>query len=91
MNIAMRAFGANPRDPDIAVYLAYLYLRTVPAQAETARQLAMHAITVSGSQRAARPDDWDTLAVANALECGGAAEDYQPRRQILGLGFESNQ
>ncbi len=66
-NIELRAFGANPRDPDIAVYLAFLHLKTIPAQPETARQLAMHAIAVSGSQRSARPDDWNTLAIASAL------------------------
>jgi hypothetical protein len=66
-NLELRAFGANPRDPDIASYLAFLHLRMIPAQPETARQLAMHAIVVSGSQRAARPDDWNTLAVASAL------------------------
>ncbi|HEY2865140.1 MAG TPA: hypothetical protein VGK37_16075 [Casimicrobiaceae bacterium] len=66
-NLELKAFGANPRDPDIAGYLAFLHLRMFPAQPETARQLAMHAIVVSGSQRSARPDDWNTLAVASAL------------------------
>jgi len=67
VNIELRAFGANPRDADIAGYLAYLHLRTSPLQPETARQLAVHAIAVSGSRRAARSDDWATLAVASAL------------------------
>lgn len=66
-NLQLKAFGANPRDPDIAAYLAFLHLKMIPAQPETARQLAMHAIVVSGSQRTARPGDWNTLAVASAL------------------------
>jgi serine/threonine protein kinase len=67
LNIELRAFGANPHDPDIASYLALLHIRTHPAQPETARQLALYAISVSGSQRSARFGDWDTLAVASAL------------------------
>jgi hypothetical protein len=66
-NIELRAFGANPHDPEIAAYLAYLYLRADPVQAETARQLALHAIVVSGSRRSTRASDWGVLAVASAL------------------------
>jgi len=67
LNIELRAFAANPHDPDIASYLALLHTRTHPAQPETARQLALYAISVSGSQRSVRFGDWDTLAVASAL------------------------
>ena len=67
VNVELQAFGANPRDPDIAVYLAYLHLRMNPVQPETARQLALYAIFVSGSQRSIRFGDWNTLAVASAL------------------------
>ena len=67
INVELRAFGANPRDPDIAGYLAFLHLQIYPAQAETARQLTLHAIAVSGSRRSTRSDDWGTLAVASAL------------------------
>jgi hypothetical protein len=52
-NIELRAFGANPHDPEIAAYLAYLYLRAEPVQPETARELALHAIVVSGPRRSA--------------------------------------
>ena len=66
-NIELRAFGANPHDPEIAAYLAYLYLRAEPVQPETARELALHAIVVSGPRRSARAGDWGVLAVASAL------------------------
>jgi hypothetical protein len=66
-NIELRAFGANPHDPEIAAYLAYLYLRADPVQSETARELALHAIAVSGSRRSTRAGDWGLLAVASAL------------------------
>ena len=67
LNIELSAFGANPRDPDIAAYLAFLHIRTKPVQPELARQLALYAIVVSGSRRSARFDDWSTLAIASAL------------------------
>ena len=38
-----------------------------PAQPEVARQLALYAISVSGSRRSARSGDWGTLAIASAL------------------------
>jgi hypothetical protein len=66
-NIELRAFGANPHDPEIAAYLAYLYLRAEPVQPETARALALHAIVVSGPRRSTRAGDWGVLAVASAL------------------------
>ena len=67
VNIGLSAFGANPRDPDIAVYLAFLHIRMRPVQPEMARQLALYGIAISGSRRSERFGDWDTLAVASAL------------------------
>jgi hypothetical protein len=67
IDIELRAFGANPRDPDIAQFLALLNLWSQPAQPETARQFALFAIAVSGPKRATRVDYWNTLAVASAL------------------------
>ena len=67
-DLQVRAFGANPRDAEVAGNLAYLYLKLNPAQPEMARRVVMHAIGVSAAQsRATRADDWNTLAVANAL------------------------
>jgi len=67
LDLELRAFAADPRDPDIASSLARLYLERSPAQAETARQLALHALASSGPRRAGRLDDWNTLAIASAL------------------------
>ena len=67
MEIELKAFGANPRDPDIAQYLALLHLWTKPAQPEAARQLALYAIATSGQKRLTRVDYWNTFAVASAL------------------------
>ena len=67
LNVELQAFGANPRDPDIAGYLALLYLRTKPARPEIARQLALHSIVFSGSRRSTRYVEWSTFAIASAL------------------------
>jgi hypothetical protein len=67
MDIELKAFGANPRDPDIAQYLALLHLWSKPAQPEAARQLALYAIAMSGQKRLTRIDYWNTFAVASAL------------------------
>ena len=64
---ALGGLAANPRDPDLAGFLAFLYLQLRPSQPETARQLALHALAFSGSRRSLRLDDWNTLAVASAL------------------------
>ena len=62
------AFGADSSDAEIAGNLAFLYLKLSPPQAETARQVAMHAIGLYAPPvRATRVDDWHTLAVASAL------------------------
>ncbi|MFO1323420.1 MAG: hypothetical protein U1F15_05085 [Burkholderiales bacterium] len=67
-DLQLRAFGANPRDPEVAGNLAFLYLRASPAQPELSRQLVLHApARGSPCHRATRVDDWNTLAVASAL------------------------
>jgi hypothetical protein len=67
-DLQLRAFGANPRDAEVAGNLAFLFLRVDPRQAETARQLSLHAIALRASQmQAALVDDWSTLAIASAL------------------------
>jgi hypothetical protein len=67
VDLEMQAFAANPRDPEIAGYLAYLHLRMRPARPVVARELALHAIVFSGSHRSARVADWATFAIASAL------------------------
>jgi hypothetical protein len=68
VDLQMKAFGANPYDPEVAGNLAFLHLRVNPAQPEIARQLALHAIAVRGTQYpAGRLEDWNTYAVASAL------------------------
>ncbi|HEY3635943.1 MAG TPA: hypothetical protein VGK95_12905 [Caldimonas sp.] len=66
--LQVRAFGANPLDAEVAGNLAFLLLRQKPAQAEAARQLALHALTLRSSRRPeGRIEDWATLAIASAL------------------------
>jgi len=66
--LSLKAFGANPNDPEVAGNLAFLHLRVNPAQPETARQLALHAIAVRGTRfRSGRLEDWNTYALASAL------------------------
>jgi hypothetical protein len=66
--LQVRAFGANPLDAEVAGNLAFLLLRQKPAQAEAARQLALHALTLRGGQRPEGSiEDWATLAIASAL------------------------
>lgn len=68
LSLQARAFGANPLDREVAGNFAFYLLKQRPAQAETARQLAMHALTVSDPQLpSARVDDWATFAIASAL------------------------
>ena len=67
-DLQLKAFGANPNDPEIAGNLALYHLKINPSQPETARQLALHAIAVRGVRyRAGRLEDWNTYAVASAL------------------------
>jgi hypothetical protein len=66
--LQVRAFGADPLDPDVAGNLAFLLLRQKPAQPEAARRLALHALTLHGSRYPqGRLEDWATLAIASAL------------------------
>jgi hypothetical protein len=78
---ALRAFAANPRDPDAAGFLAFLHLRTSPMRPETARQLALHALAFSGSRRSGRFEDWHTFAVASALT--GRQDDATRTYQLM--------
>ena len=78
---ALRAFAANPRDPDAAGFLAFLHLRTSPMRPETARQLALHALAFSGSKRSGRFEDWHTFAVASALT--GRQDDATRAYQLM--------
>ena len=66
--LQMRAFGANPLDVEIAGNLALLQLRRRPLQADSARQLALHALTLPDARHPyGRLEDWTTLAIASAL------------------------
>jgi hypothetical protein len=67
-DLQLKAFGADPRDPEIAGNLAFLYLKVNPVQPEAARLLALHAIAVRGTRfRTGRLEDWNTYAIASAL------------------------
>jgi hypothetical protein len=79
LELELQAFGANPRDPDIAGYLAMLHLRAYPSRAETARQLALYSIALSGSRRSTRYAEWGTFAAASAL----AGRDADAARAFL--------
>jgi len=66
--LQVRAFGADPLDPEVAGNLAFLLLRQRPSQPEAARRLALHALTLHGSRfPQGRIEDWATLAIASAL------------------------
>lgn len=66
--LQIRAFGANPQDPEIAGSLALLYLKLTPPQPDKARQVALVALAARGPQyRSTRMEDWNTFAVASAL------------------------
>jgi hypothetical protein len=68
LDLELRAFESNPRDPEIAGYLAVLHLKLTPQQPETARQFALLALTARSPQYATtRLEDWYTFAVASAL------------------------
>ncbi|MEO6364341.1 MAG: hypothetical protein ABIO71_14015, partial [Caldimonas sp.] len=62
------AFGANPLDTEVVGNLAFLRLREETPDAEAARLLALHALTLKDSRfPAGRIQDWTTLAIASAL------------------------
>jgi hypothetical protein len=68
LELMTRAFGADPLDAEIAGDLAALRLRTSAAQADSARRLALHALTTPHPRHPhGRLDDWTTLAVTSAL------------------------
>jgi tetratricopeptide (TPR) repeat protein len=68
LSLQTRAFGANPLDPEVVGNLAFLHLKQHPAQADAARQLALHALTIHDAKYpSGRIEDWTTLAIASAL------------------------
>jgi hypothetical protein len=71
LDLQLKAFGANPYDPEIAGHLAFLYMKVLPAQPDRARQLALHAIGLrngqNGQSQTGRTEDWTTFAIASAL------------------------
>ena len=63
-----RAFAANPFDSEIVGNLAFLRLRQEPPDAETARQLALHSLTLHDPRfPSGRIEDWTAFAIASAL------------------------
>ena len=68
VRLQTRAFGANPLDPEVVGNLAFLRLKQQPPDAETARRLALHALTLKDERfPTGRIEDWTTLAIADAL------------------------
>ena len=56
-----------------------LHLRVYPSRAETARELALYSIALSGSLRSTRYAEWGTFAAASAL----AGRDADATRAFL--------
>jgi hypothetical protein len=68
LSLQIKAFGANPLDPEVVGDLAFLHLKQHPPQADAARQLALHALTMHDAKYPnGRVEDWTTLAIASAL------------------------
>ena len=68
VGLQTQAFGANPLDAEVAGNLAFLRLKERPPQAEGARQLALHALTLKDARYpGGRVEDWTTFAIASAL------------------------
>ena len=68
MRLQTRAFAANPFDSEIVGNLAFLRLQQRPPQAEAARQLALHSLTLNDPRfPSGRIEDWTAFAVASAL------------------------
>lgn len=68
LHLQTMAFGANPLDPEVVGNLAFLHLRQRPVQPDTARQLALHALTLHDAKTPhGRVQDWTTFAIASAL------------------------
>ena len=80
LQLQMRAYGANPLDPEMAGNLAHYYLRVNPPQPERARQLALFALGMRGRAfPAGRAEDWFTLAAASAL----SRRRYEPEHALF--------
>jgi len=85
-DLQLRAFGANPRDPEVAGNLALLHLKLAPPQPDRARQLALWALAARCPEFAsARLEDWNTFAVASALS-GREADATRALFVTLALG-----
>ena len=68
VGLQTKAFGANPLDAEVVGNLAFLRLKEHPPQADAARQLALHALTLNDDRYpGGRIEDWTTLAIASAL------------------------
>ena len=68
LSLQTRAFGAQPHDEVVAGNLAFYYLKQRPARAETARQLALYALTMPDPRfPQGRIEDWTNFAIASAL------------------------
>ena len=68
LSLQTRAFGANPNDAEVAGNLAFYYLKYRPAQPESARRLALYALTLQDPRFPnGRIEDWTTFAIASAL------------------------
>jgi predicted Zn-dependent protease len=68
LSLQTQAFGANPLDPEVVSNLAFLHLKQRPRQADSARQLALYALTMHDPRYPeGRIEDWNTLAIASAL------------------------
>jgi hypothetical protein len=66
--LELRAFGADPRDPEVAGALAFYLLKQRPVQAEAARRLALLALSLpQPGAPYGRIEDWTTFAIASAL------------------------
>jgi hypothetical protein len=73
IEIDLKAFAANPRDPDVAGFLAFMHLRTQPLRAETARQLALLALCRTADRSAGRASRTGTRSRSRARSPAGRA------------------
>jgi len=68
LQLARRAYEANPNDVEIAGNLAFYYLKQTPPHPQAAREVAMRALTANSSRyRTGRLEDWMSLGIASAL------------------------